>query len=191
MGTAPLLLVHKSDVSNPVVEAPPAHPTAPAPQRAALNTSGAAAAVLDDDFEVPVRRRWGLVAFVLLVLSGAVTVGVLAFLKQQEAVQGAMEVPIASIPSDTEAGPADASADDAAATDAQAKPTKRTQLPAAREARETADRDRTKIDGKSILEPNADKPAPSPAADPPKSDNPYSDAPTPAPKPSVDPVLGY
>lgn len=199
MGTAPLLLVHKSDVNNPVIDtASPHAAAAPTPHSAAPSTPSAPSTVtasLDDDFEVPVRRRWGLVVFVLLMLSGAVAVGVLAFLKQQEAAQAPLAVPSALIPADTETEPEDAATTEDAAPDRPKKPIQRAPRSAGREVHVPSGPGTSTIDGKSILEPAPDKPPPSasPTTGPNSggSDNPYADPQGPAPKPSVDPVLGY
>ncbi len=196
MGTAPLLLVHKSDVNNPVIDtASPQAAAVPTPHSAAPSTPSEVTASLDDDFEVPVRRRWGLVVFVLLMLSGAVAVGVLAFLKQQEVAQTPLAVPSALIPADTETEPEDAATTEDAAPDRPKKPTQRAPRSAGREVHVPSGPGTSTIDGKSILEPAPDKPTPSasPTTDPNTggSDNPYADPQAPAPKPSVDPVLGY
>lgn len=198
MGTAPLLLVHKSDVNNPVVDiASPQTAPAPTPHSAAPSTPGEVTASFDDDFEVPVRRRWGLVVFVLLMLSGAVAVGVLAFLKQQEAAQTPLAVPSALIPADTEVEAEDAATTEDASPDRSKEPIKRAPRSAGREVQAPSGPGASPIDGKSILEPGPDKPTPSAAPTGPSpgpnsgSDNPYADPQAPAPKPSVDPVLGY
>ncbi len=136
----------------------------------------------------PRRRRWGLILFVVFALLGAVTLGVFAFLRQQEQSDTeAMQVPAAPVTAGAAAQEKDANIEAGAAADAASKAARRPKRGGSRPPRAALDPSGKPIDGTSIL----DRPDANVGAGGEPSDNPYDDKGSAPSAASVDPVLGY